>query len=58
MKKYQSEVLEILTNGDAVIGLPDELCIELNWNVGDSLSCEMVDGEIILKKLNGSESTN
>jgi bifunctional DNA-binding transcriptional regulator/antitoxin component of YhaV-PrlF toxin-antitoxin module len=58
LKKYESQVLEILSNGDAVIGLPDELCVELNWNLGDSLNCEIVDGEIILKKLNGSESTN
>lgn len=58
MKKYESQVLEILPNGDAVIGLPDELCVELNWNVGDSLNCEIIEGKIILKKSNGSEPTN
>lgn len=58
MKTYESEVLKVLPNGDAVIGLPEELCVELNWNVGDSLDCQIVDGEIILKKINGSESTN
>ena len=36
-KRYESKVLEICENGDAIINLPDELVEELNWQVGDTL---------------------
>jgi hypothetical protein len=58
LKKYESEVLKVLPNGDAIIGLPEEMCVELNWNLGDTLDCQIVDGEIILKKINGSKSAD
>lgn len=58
MKKYESEVLKVLPNGDAIIGLPEDMCVELNWNLGDTLDCQIVDGEIILKKINGPKSTD
>jgi bifunctional DNA-binding transcriptional regulator/antitoxin component of YhaV-PrlF toxin-antitoxin module len=58
LKRYESKVLKVLPNGDAVVELPEELCIEMNWNVGDSLTYSLENDTIILKKLDGSESTN
>ena len=36
-KKFESKVLEICDNGDAIVELPDELMEELGWKVGDEL---------------------
>jgi hypothetical protein len=58
LKKYESEVLKVLPNGDAIIGLPEELCVEMDWNVGDHLTYSLENDTIILKKLDGSKSTN
>jgi antitoxin component of MazEF toxin-antitoxin module len=58
LKTYESKVLKVLPNGDAVIDLPQELCIEMNWNVGDNLTYSLENDTIILKKIDGSESTN
>lgn len=49
-KRYESKVLEICENGDAIIELPDELCKELEWAVGDTLDIKEKDGLIILTK--------
>ena len=58
LKKYESEVLKVLPNGDALIELPEEMCVELGWNVGDNLTIKMENDIITLKKTDGSESTN
>ena len=58
LKKYESKVLKVLPNGDAVIELPEELCIEMNWNVGDQLTVSLENDIIILKKKDGCESIN
>ena len=50
-KSYTSKVLEILPNGDAVIELPDEMCKELGWKIGDTLKITNEDGNIIIKKI-------
>jgi hypothetical protein len=51
-KVYTSKVLEIMDNGDAVIELPDELCEELGWVVGDTLDIDTdADNNIIIKKI-------
>ena len=42
-KKYESKVVEILDNGDAVIELPDELIDVLDWSVGDELNFDILD---------------
>lgn len=52
MKKvYTSEVLEILENGDAVIGLPEDLLKEVCWYTGDVLDITEKDGSIFIRNL-------
>jgi deoxycytidylate deaminase len=51
-KVYESSVVEICDNGDAIIELPDDLLKEVGWTTGDKLSIDDVDGKIILKKVN------
>ena len=51
LKSYTAEVVEILENGDAVLQLPPELCEELGWKEGDTVSLKEEDGKIIIKKL-------
>ena len=58
MKKYESKVVKVYSNGDALIDLPEELCVELGWNVGDTLTFSVENDTIILKKNDGSKSTN
>lgn len=58
LKKYESKVLDILDDGSAVLELPEELCKEVNWNLGDNLSVTIENGEIILRKIDGCKSTS
>jgi bifunctional DNA-binding transcriptional regulator/antitoxin component of YhaV-PrlF toxin-antitoxin module len=58
LKKYESKVVKVYSNGDALIDLPEELCVELGWNVGDTLTFSVENDTIILKKNDGSKSTN
>jgi antitoxin component of MazEF toxin-antitoxin module len=58
LKKYESKVLKVYSNGDALIDLPEELCVELGWNVGDTLTFSIENDTIILKKNDGSKSTD
>lgn len=51
-KKYTAEVVEILENGDAVLQFPPELCEELGWSAGDTVSIKEKNGKIIIKKIN------
>jgi antitoxin component of MazEF toxin-antitoxin module len=46
LKRYESKVLEILDNGDAVIEIPNELIDVLGWNIGDELNFAMLDDGI------------
>jgi antitoxin component of MazEF toxin-antitoxin module len=55
MTKYESKVLEILENGDAILELPDDLCKEMGWNIGDELTYEFENDQVILKKVIKSE---
>lgn len=50
-KRYESKVLEICENGDAIIELPPELCEEMGWKEGDSLDISEKDGKIVIKKI-------
>ena len=50
-KKYESKVLEICDNGDAIVELPDELVKELGWEVGDTLNYEMKNEAVYIKNL-------
>lgn len=50
-KTYTSKVLEVCDNGDAIIELPQEMINDLGWQVGDTLSMELVDGNIVIKNL-------
>jgi bifunctional DNA-binding transcriptional regulator/antitoxin component of YhaV-PrlF toxin-antitoxin module len=50
--------VKVYSNGDALIDLPEELCIELGWNVGDTLTFSIENDTIILKKNDGSKSTD
>jgi bifunctional DNA-binding transcriptional regulator/antitoxin component of YhaV-PrlF toxin-antitoxin module len=47
-KKYESKVLEICDNGDAIIEIPPELMEEMGWEVGDVLDIVELQGRIIL----------
>jgi antitoxin component of MazEF toxin-antitoxin module len=58
LKKYESKVVKVYSNGDALIDLPEELCVELGWNIGDTLTFSVENDTIILKKNDGSKSTN
>ena len=58
MKKYESKVLDILDDGSAVLELPEELCKEVGWELGDDLIVKMEKGVVTLRKSNGSKSTN
>jgi hypothetical protein len=53
LKKYEAKVLEILDDGSAVIELPQKLCQEMGWNLGDDLTLKMENDIITLKKTDG-----
>jgi formylmethanofuran dehydrogenase subunit D len=50
-KKFESKVLEICDNGDAIVELPDELMEELGWKLGDKLDYQMKDGSVYITNL-------
>lgn len=54
-KKYNSKVLEICDNGDAIVELPEELMEELGWKVGDKLDYQMKDGSVYVTNLSLKE---
>lgn len=54
-KSYTSKVLEILPNGDAIIELPDEMCDELGWKIGDTLNIADEHGSIIIRKIDNDD---
>ena len=54
-KRYNSKVLEICDNGDAIVELPDELMEELGWKVGDELDYQMKDGSVYVTNLSLKE---
>jgi formylmethanofuran dehydrogenase subunit D len=54
-KKYNSKVLEICDNGDAIVELPEELMEELGWKVGDKLDYQMKDGSVYVSNLSLKE---
>lgn len=47
--------MEILDNGDAVIDIPEEMCQELGWDIGDELSVKSENDVIILTKVKRDE---
>ena len=49
-KIYESRVLEILDNGDALIEIPQEVMDEMGWKVGDVLDCFVEEGKLIIRK--------
>jgi formylmethanofuran dehydrogenase subunit D len=54
-KRYNSKVLEICDNGDAIVELPEELMEELGWKVGDKLDYQMKDGSVYVTNLSLKE---
>lgn len=54
-KKFESKVLEICDNGDAIVELPDELMEELGWKEGDKLDYQMKDGSVYITNLSLKE---
>jgi len=54
-KKFESKVLEICDNGDAIVELPEELMEELGWKVGDRLDYQMKDGSVYVTNLSLKE---
>jgi hypothetical protein len=54
-KRYNSKVLEICNNGDAIVELPEELMEELGWKVGDKLDYQMKDGSVYVTNLSLKE---
>jgi antitoxin component of MazEF toxin-antitoxin module len=57
-KKYESRVLEICDNGDAIVELPDELMEELGWKEGDQLDYKMKDGSLYITNLTRQKQQN
>ncbi len=49
-KTYETRVLEILDNGDAVIEIPQEVMDEMGWKVGDVLDCFVEEDKLIVRK--------
>ena len=47
-KKYESRVLEICDNGDAIIEIPPELMEDLGWEVGDTIDIVEIQKRIVL----------
>ena len=47
-KKYNSKVIEICDNGDAIIEIPPELMSDLGWEVGDVIDIVEIQGRIVL----------
>lgn len=58
LKTYTAEVVEILDNGDAILQLPEDLCTELDWRVGDTLNLSDEPGKIIIKNVNSDNRKN
>jgi hypothetical protein len=58
LKKYESKVLDVLDDGSAVLELPEELCKEVGWELGDDLIVKIENGVVTLRKSNGPKSTN
>lgn len=54
-QKYTCDVVEICDNGDAIVQLPEELCTELDWQVGDTIKLSVESDGIILKNLNSEQ---
>jgi len=54
-KRYNSKVLEICNNGDAIVELPEELMEKLGWKVGDKLDYQMKDGSVYVTNLSLKE---
>ena len=54
-KRFESKVLEICDNGDAIVELPDELMEELGWKEGDKLDYQIIDGSIHITNLSLKE---
>lgn len=50
-KTYESKVLEICDNGDAIIELPDELMEQMGWKLKDKLDYQMKDGAVHIVNL-------
>ena len=55
-KVYTSKVVDVLENGDAIIDLPPELLEEMGWKEGDKLNIDLVDGKVIIKRIDMSMS--
>ncbi len=45
-------------SGDVIIDLPPETLAAMGVGIGDSLSAELVDGLIVLKKVRDDERTS
>ena len=54
-KKYNSKVLEICDNGDAIVELPEEIMEELGWKVDDKLDYQIKDGSVYVTNLSLKE---
>jgi bifunctional DNA-binding transcriptional regulator/antitoxin component of YhaV-PrlF toxin-antitoxin module len=48
---YETKVLEICENGDAIIELPTELLEQMGWKEGDQLDFQIEDGGVIVRNL-------
>lgn len=54
-KRYTSNVVSILENGDAIIELPEDLLNEMSWKEGDILNIKEENGVVILCKVTDGE---
>lgn len=52
---YVAKVVDVLSNGDAVLELPPEMIKNLQWETGDKLDITSNNQSIILKNLSKEE---
>lgn len=55
MSKRFTVTVEENEYGELVLPIPDEICDELGWEVGDELEYQINDTEFILKKIEENE---
>jgi formylmethanofuran dehydrogenase subunit D len=55
---YEGEVVDILEDGSAIIEFSEEMCKELGWQEGDSLTIKLENDIITITKKDGSKSTD
>lgn len=56
MSKRFTVILDEDEFGDLILPIPDEVCEELGWEVGDDLDYDIIDDDTFTIKKKGNES--